>query len=82
MRSVPERFRAFVTLPLNNTMEAAVEPRRTARELGFVGSIISGLPQTGNVFLDDKMYYPIWEALCAEDSHLFLPEKNEIYGIQ
>lgn len=68
----PDRFRAFASLPWNNPSAAANEFRRTVNELGFVGTLISGRPQTGNVFLDDKMYYPIWEVLTELDLPVYI----------
>lgn len=72
IKSYPERFRAFATLPWNNPEAAADELRRTVKELGFVGTLISGRPQTGNVFLDDKMYYPLWQALTELDLPVYI----------
>lgn len=68
----PHRFRAFATLPWDNPAAAADELRRTVNELRFVGTLISGRPQTGNVFLDDKMYYPVWEALTQLDLPVYI----------
>ena len=36
-------------------------------EHGFCGALISGRPQTGNVFLDDPIYYPVWDVLTKHD---------------
>ena len=72
VKPYPDRFRAFATLPWNNPTAAADELRRTVNELGFVGTLISGRPQTGNVFLDDKMYYPVWEALTELDLPVYI----------
>lgn len=72
VKNYPDRFRAFATLPWNNPSAAADELRRTVNELGFTGTLISGRPQTGNVFLDDKMYYPIWEALTEVDMPVYI----------
>lgn len=72
IKSYPDRFRAFATLPWNNPAAAADELRRTVNELGFVGTLISGRTQTGNVFLDDKMYYPVWEALTELDLPVYI----------
>ncbi len=72
VKPYPERFRAFATLPWNNPTAAADELRRTVNELGFVGTLISGRPQTGNIFLDDKMYYPIWDALTELDMPVYI----------
>ena len=72
VKPYPDRFRAFATLPWNNPTAAADELRRTVNELGFVGTLISGRPQTGNIFLDDKMYYPVWEALTELDLPVYI----------
>ena len=72
VKPYPDRFRAFATLPWNNPTAAADELRRAVNELGFVGTLISGRPQTGNVFLDDKMYYPVWEALTELDLPVYI----------
>lgn len=47
VKAYPARFRAFATLPLENPSAAADELKRTVKELGFVGALISGRPQTG-----------------------------------
>lgn len=72
IKAYPDRFRAFATLPWNNPTAAADELKRTVYELGFVGTLISGRPQTGNVFLDDKIYFPIWEALTDLDLPVYI----------
>lgn len=72
VKPYPTRFRAFATLPWSDPQAAAGEMRRTAKEYGFVGTLISGRPQTGNVFLDDSMYYPVWEALTELDLPVYI----------
>ncbi len=72
IKAYPDRFRAFATLPWNNPTAATDELKRTVNELGFVGTLISGRPQTGNVFLDDKIYFPIWEALTDLDLPVYI----------
>lgn len=72
IRPYPDRFRAFATLPWNNPAAAADELKRTVNELGFVGTLISGRPQTGNIFLDDPLYYPVWEALTELDLPVYI----------
>lgn len=72
IKPFPERFLAFATLPWSEPQAAADELRRTVKEYGFVGTLISGRPQTGNVFLDDPMYYPVWEALTDLDLPVYI----------
>lgn len=68
----PDRFKAFATLAWNEPAAAADELRRTVKEHGFVGTLLSGRPQPGNTFLDDKTYYPIWEALTELDLPIYI----------
>ncbi|HUY06760.1 MAG TPA: amidohydrolase family protein [Acidimicrobiales bacterium] len=63
IRTNPDRFRAFATLPMSDPDAAAAELQRTVHELGFVGAMIFG--QTNGVFLDDPSVSPVLEA--AED---------------
>ena len=72
VKEYPTRFRAFATLPWSDPVLASQELRRTIEEYGFVGTLISGRPQTGNVFLDDKVYYPIWEVLTEFDLPIYI----------
>lgn len=72
VKPYPTRFRAFATLPWSDPQAATDELRRTVKEYGFVGTLISGRPQTGNIFLDDPIYYPIWEALTELDLPVYI----------
>lgn len=72
VKAYPDRFRAFATLPLGDPTASAEELRRTVKELGFVGTLISGRPQTGNVFLDDSSYNPLWDALTELDLPVYI----------
>lgn len=72
IKAYPDRFRAFATLAWDDPSAAADEMRRTARELGFVGTLLSGRPLAGNIFLDDKRFYPMWEALTELDLPIYI----------
>lgn len=72
VKSYPDRFGAFATLPLADPGAAAVELERCLGELGFCGALISGRPQTGNVFLDNEAYYPVWEVLTRHDLPVYI----------
>jgi uncharacterized protein len=58
----PQRFAAFASLPIADPKAAARELERAVRELGFRGTMISGV--THGRFLDDPFFFPILE--CAE----------------
>lgn len=72
VKEYPTRFRAFATLPWSDPFAASQELRRSIQELGFVGTLISGRPQTDNVYLDDECYYPIWEVLTEFDLPIYI----------
>ncbi|MBD5356822.1 MAG: amidohydrolase [Bacteroides sp.] len=81
----PGRFEAFATLPWVNPEAAAAELRRTVKEYGFKGVLITGRPQVGAKFLDDASYTPIWEALTELDVPIYIhpgfpvPEVQQAY---
>ncbi len=56
VKAFPDRFGAFATLPLSDPKMAAAELERCLDGHGFCGALISGRPQTGNVFLDNELY--------------------------
>lgn len=72
IRPWPERFCGFAALPWQDAAAAAEEAARAVSELGFVGVLISGRPQTDAVFLDDKKYDPVWKALTGLDAPVYV----------
>lgn len=72
VKAFPDRFLGFATLPWNNPKAAAEELRHTINEYGFVGTLLSGRPQTANIYADDPMYYPIWEVLTEYDLPVYV----------
>lgn len=72
IKSYPERFSAFATLPLSDPKEAAHELERCLCGLNFRGALISGRPQTKNIFLDDEIYYPVWKVLTKYDLPVYI----------
>lgn len=72
VKQYPKRFKAFATLPWSDPLAASQELRRAIQELGFVGTLLNGRPQAGNIYLDDKCYYPIWEVLTEYDLPIYI----------
>ena len=66
----PDRFRAFVTLPMTDPAAAVDELERGVNELGFLGAMIHG--QTRGVFLDDASVRPILAAAERLDVPIYL----------
>jgi 2,3-dihydroxybenzoate decarboxylase len=66
----PKRFAAFATLPTPDPKASADELERTVTKYGFKGAMVHGL--TGGRFLDDKMFWPIFERAQALDVPLYV----------
>src|SRR5438128_1092007 len=63
IKAHPTRFAGFAALPTADPSAAAKELERAVNELGFKGTMING--HTAGEFLDDKKYWPIFEAAQA-----------------
>ena len=66
----PDRFQAFATLPTPNPAAAADELERCVAKLGFKGAMVHGL--TNLKFIDDKMFWPIFERAAALDVPIYV----------
>ena len=79
----PGRFAAFAALPTPDPNAAADELERTVTELGFKGAMVHGL--TRGRFLDDEMFWPIFQRAAALDVPLYFhpaiphPAVMEVY---
>jgi predicted TIM-barrel fold metal-dependent hydrolase len=89
----PDRFRGMAGLP--QSMETGPsrwveELRRCVTELGFVGALLNPDPYEGSAqppALDDRFWYPVWEALCELDVPALIhsagcrPPSRETYSL-
>ncbi len=66
----PDRFAAFAALPSADPQAAAKELERCITRLGFKGAMIHG--HTQGQFLDDRKFWPIFEAAQALDVPIYL----------
>jgi len=66
----PDRFAAFAALPTADPQAAAKELERCVAKLGFKGAMIHG--HTQGSFLDEKRYWPIFEAAQALGVPIYL----------
>jgi len=79
----PNRFAGFATLPQAHSAEAANELQRCVEELGFKGAMMFGV--TNNTFLDEKVYWPIYERAAKLKVPIYLhpsmphPTVQDIY---
>jgi predicted TIM-barrel fold metal-dependent hydrolase len=83
VRSRPDRFAAFATLPQAHPDEAADELQRTVEDLGFKGAMMFGV--TNGKFLDEKPFWPIYERAAKLNVPVYLhpsmphPTVREVY---
>lgn len=70
VKSRPDRFAAFATLPTPDPGAAADELERCVKELGFKGAMVHGL--TNGLFIDDKRFWPIFDRAEALDVPIYV----------
>jgi predicted TIM-barrel fold metal-dependent hydrolase len=74
VRAHPDRFAAFACLPTPDVAASVKELERTVGSLGFKGTMING--HTNGEFLDDKKFWPIFEAAQALDVPVYLHPRD------
>src|SRR5215475_556560 len=74
VKAHPTRFAGFAALPTADPGAAAKELERTVRDLGFKGAMING--HTNGEFLDDKKYWPVFEAAQALRAPIYLHPRD------
>ena len=70
VKSHPQRFAGFATLPTSDPKAAAIELERTVRDYQFRGAIING--HVKGRYLDNKFFWPILERAEALDVPIYL----------
>jgi predicted TIM-barrel fold metal-dependent hydrolase len=70
VKAHPDRFAAFAALPTADPRASAAELERCVAKLGFKGAMIHG--HTRGEFLDDRKFWPIFEAAQALDVPIYL----------
>jgi len=78
----PARFRAFATLPLQDTDAAAAELTRCVKELGFKGVLLDGFTQIDADeavhYLDLPRFRDFWATLAALDVPAYLHPRDPL----
>ena len=74
VKKYPGRFAAFAALPTADPAASAKELERTVMQFGFKGALING--HTQGSFLDDRKYWPIFEAAQALDVPIYLHPRD------
>ena len=74
MRTHPTRFGAFACLPTPDVAASVKELERTVTKLGFKGAMING--HTNGEFLDNKKFWPIFEAAQALDVPVYMHPRD------
>jgi 2,3-dihydroxybenzoate decarboxylase len=80
VRTHPDRFAGFATLPTPDPKAAADELERCVNKLGFKGAMIMGL--THGRFMDDKQFRPIFERAAALDVPLYIHPTPPLAAVQ
>jgi 2,3-dihydroxybenzoate decarboxylase len=70
IKTNPQRFNAFATLPTPDPKAATDELERAVTKLGFVGGMVHGL--TNGLFMDDKRFWPLFERAQALDVPIYM----------
>ncbi len=76
VRSRPERYAAFATVPLQDPSAGADELERAVTQLGMKGTLLFG--QTNGVYLDDERFDPFWERAQGLDVPVYLHAANAL----
>jgi len=79
VRSQPDRYQGFATLPTPNPQSAAKELERSVRELGLKGAMLHGRTRDRN--LSDKEFWPVFEAADALRTPLYIHPQSPQQGV-
>jgi predicted TIM-barrel fold metal-dependent hydrolase len=74
VKAHPSRFAAFAAVPTPDVAAAVAELQRAVTKLGFKGAMING--HTNGEFLDNKKYWPIFEAAEALGVPVYLHPRD------
>ena len=78
----PDRFSAYVTLPLQDPEAAAEELERAVCDLGLCGPLVNGYTTNGDVdtagYYDDPIYDVVWERVQALGVPFYLHPRDPI----
>lgn len=85
----PTRLKAFATVALQSPAAAADELERAVNDLGFVGALVNGYTNIGNVdsaqYLDESPVWEFWERVAKLNVPVYLhpreplPSQRRIY---
>ena len=79
---LPNRYRSFGALPMQDPDEAARELERCVKSLGFVGALVNGFSQIDRedniVYLDDARYTNFWAKVEELDVPFYLHPRSPI----
>jgi predicted TIM-barrel fold metal-dependent hydrolase len=79
VRSQPDRYQGFATLPTPSPEIAAKELERAVRELGLQGAMLHGRTRDRN--LSDQEFWPIFEAADALRTPLYIHPQSPQQGV-
>ncbi|KDR73917.1 hypothetical protein GALMADRAFT_157754 [Galerina marginata CBS 339.88] len=81
-----DRFGGFASLAMHNATAAALELRRTVKELGFLGALVNDYQQSGPdgqtlLFYDQPEYDVFWQAVSDLDVPVYFHPRNDIPAV-
>jgi 2,3-dihydroxybenzoate decarboxylase len=82
VRKRPDRFQALAALPMQDPDLATRELQRCVKDMGFVGALVNGFSQVGDlntiVYYDMKQFWPFWGELEKLDVPFYLHPRNPL----
>lgn len=81
VRTAPDRFAGFASLPTGDPQAAAEELERAVVKLGFKGAMIHGLA-FGDLFLDNRRFWPIFERAQALDVPIYFHPSDPLPAVK
>ncbi len=82
VKTHPDRFGAFATLPWKHIEASVKELERTITKLGFQGVILAGRASGEDTFLDDKAFLPILEAAESLNAPIYIHPAPPMASVQ
>lgn len=82
----PDRYSGFAAVPLQDPAAAVAELRRCVRELGFVGAMVNGYTNAGDMehgrYYDEPEFAIFWQGVEELDVPVYLHPRPSLPAVQ